>query len=78
MLSRAWSAAARGRGGLVLVTGEAGIGKSALSQALRVEARRSGGLVAAVRCSGAERSLYLQPLAEAVREIVAATGARGR
>lgn len=70
VLSRAWSAAARGRGGLVLVTGEAGIGKSALSQALRVEARRSGGLVAAVRCSGAERSLYLQPLAEAVRDIV--------
>lgn len=70
VLSRAWSAAARGRGGLVLVTGEAGIGKSALSQALRVEARRSGGLVAAVRCSGAERSLYLQPLAEAVRDVV--------
>jgi DNA-binding SARP family transcriptional activator/tetratricopeptide (TPR) repeat protein len=70
VLSRAWSAAARGRGGLVLVTGEAGIGKSALSTALRAEARRSGGLVQVVRCSGAERSLYLQPLAELVRGVV--------
>ncbi|WP_116710017.1 ATP-binding protein [Actinomycetospora cinnamomea] len=70
VLSRAWSAAVRGRGGLVLVTGEAGIGKSALSTALRIEARRSGGLVEVVRCSGAERSLYLQPLAELVRGVV--------
>ncbi len=70
VLSRAWAAAARGHGGLVLITGEAGIGKSALSAALRTEARRSGGLVEVVRCSEAERSLYLQPLAEAVRGIV--------
>ncbi|MDF2977456.1 MAG: hypothetical protein K0S40_2184 [Actinomycetospora sp.] len=70
VLSRAWDAAARGQGGLVLITGEAGIGKSALSAVLRTEARRSGGLVEVVRCSEAERSLYLQPLAEAVRGIV--------
>ncbi|WP_433786392.1 ATP-binding protein [Actinomycetospora sp. CA-101289] len=70
VLSRAWAATARGHGGLVLITGEAGIGKSALSAVLRTEARRSGGLVEVVRCSEAERSLYLQPLAEAVRGIV--------
>ncbi|HET6391655.1 MAG TPA: AAA family ATPase, partial [Blastococcus sp.] len=70
VLSRAWASAARGHGGLVLITGEAGIGKSALSAVLRTEARRSGGLVEVVRCSEAERSLYLQPLAEAVRGIV--------
>jgi DNA-binding SARP family transcriptional activator/tetratricopeptide (TPR) repeat protein len=70
VLSRAWAAAARGRGGLVLITGEAGIGKSALSAVLRTEAGQSGGLVEIVRCSEAERSLYLQPLADAVRGIV--------
>lgn len=70
VLSRAWSETAQGRGGLVLLTGEAGIGKSTLSRALRSEVRRSGGLVEMVRCSSAERSLYLQPLAELVRGVV--------
>lgn len=69
-LSRAWAAAARGHGGLVLITGEAGIGKSALTAVVRTEAGHSGGLVEVVRCSEAERSLYLQPLAEAVRGIL--------
>ncbi|MFC5142870.1 ATP-binding protein [Actinomycetospora rhizophila] len=69
-LRRAWSAATRGHGGLVLVTGEAGIGKSALARVLAGEARDAGATVLEVRCQEAERSLYLQPLAEAVRTLV--------
>ncbi|MEJ2885260.1 ATP-binding protein [Actinomycetospora aeridis] len=69
-LRRAWSAASRGHGGLVLVTGEAGIGKSALARVLAGEARDAGATVLEVRCQEAERSLYLQPLAEAVRTLV--------
>ena len=68
-LRAAWTRAAQGRGHLVVITGEAGIGKSALAAALRSEARATGRVVT-VRCSDAERSLYLQPLADAVREIV--------
>jgi DNA-binding SARP family transcriptional activator len=69
-LRRAWSAATRGHGGLVLVTGAAGIGKSALARVLAGEARDTGATVLEVRCYEAERSLYLQPLAEAVRSLV--------
>lgn len=68
-LRRAWSAATRGHGGLVLVTGEAGIGKSALARVLAGEARAVGGTAVEVRCYEAERSLYLQPLAEAARAL---------
>lgn len=68
-LRRAWAAASRGHGGLVLVTGEAGIGKSALARVLANEARAGNGIVLEVRCYEAERSLYLQPLAEAARKL---------
>jgi DNA-binding SARP family transcriptional activator/tetratricopeptide (TPR) repeat protein len=70
-LHRAWAAASRGHGGLTLVTGEAGIGKSALARVLADEVRTGRGVVVEVRCYEAERSLYLQPLAEAVRELTA-------
>ncbi|MEJ2863909.1 ATP-binding protein [Actinomycetospora flava] len=73
-LRRAWSVATRGHGGLVLVTGEAGIGKSALARVLAGEARDAGATVLEVRCQEAERSLYLQPLAEAVRALVGHQG----
>src|SRR5215218_4032928 len=39
-----------GRGGLVLVGGEAGIGKTALAEALAAEAAAQGGLVLVGRC----------------------------
>ncbi len=68
-LRRLWSAAAAGSPALAVVTGEAGIGKSALVDALAVEVRRSGALVVEVACFEAERSLYLQPLADLVREL---------
>ncbi|MDN5930992.1 MAG: AAA family ATPase [Pseudonocardia sp.] len=62
-----WDEAVDGRSGPVLVVGEAGIGKTALVEALAAVARRSGALVLTGSCREAERSLYLQPLLEAVR-----------
>ena len=66
-LSRAWEAAVARRPRLVLVAGEAGIGKTRLVGALAELAAATGGLVVQARCYEAERSLFLQPLAEAVR-----------
>ena len=69
-LGELWAGAAAGTPVLAVVTGEAGIGKSALVAAFAAEPRRTGALVLAVGCFEAERSLYLQPLVEAVRAVV--------
>ena len=45
VLREAWAAAAAGRPGLVTITGEAGIGKTALAEALATEAAGDGGTV---------------------------------
>jgi DNA-binding SARP family transcriptional activator len=66
-LAGAWRAAVEGRPRMVLVVGEAGIGKTRLAQELAAEARATGGLVLEARCYEAERSLFLQPVAEVVR-----------
>ena len=65
-----WSAAVGGRPGLAVVAGEAGIGKSALVEVLAARARSTGALVLTGSCFEAERSLYLQPLLQAVRGCV--------
>jgi DNA-binding SARP family transcriptional activator/tetratricopeptide (TPR) repeat protein len=69
-LTELWAGAATGSPVLAVVAGEAGIGKSALVTAFATEPRRTGALVLTVGCYEAERSLYLQPLVEAVREVV--------
>jgi predicted ATPase len=51
----------------VLIAGEAGIGKTRLAQAVAELAGATGGMVVQARCYEAERSQFLQPLAEAVR-----------
>ncbi len=66
-----WSDTVGGHGGIAVVLGEAGIGKSALVAALLAEVERSGGLAVGTSCFEAERSLYLQPLAEAIGRIAA-------
>lgn len=71
-----WAGAVAGRPGLALVVGEAGIGKSALVEAVAARARRTGALVLSGSCFEAERSLYLQPLLEAVRGSIARTDPR--
>ncbi len=70
-LLQLWSHAVNGHASMGLVVGEAGIGKSALVGALADQIRQTGGLVLATGCSEAERSLYLQPLVQAVRQAVA-------
>ena len=66
-LAGAWEGAVAGRPQLVLVMGEAGIGKTRLLQAVATLAGATGGMVVQARCYEAERSLFLQPVAEAVR-----------
>lgn len=69
-LTDGWEAAAAGRPSLVLVVGEAGVGKSRLCEELLGLAGRTGGVVAAIRCYEAERSLFLQPVADAIASVV--------
>ena len=68
-LGRLWAGAAVGSAVLAVVTGEAGIGKSALVSTFVAEPRRTGAMVVTVGCFEAERSLYLQPLLEVVRVV---------
>ncbi|GAA4902663.1 tetratricopeptide repeat protein [Actinomycetospora succinea] len=71
-LTERWDAAARGTSGLVLLAGEAGIGKTRLAGEVAGLAAATGGRVAAARCHGAERSLFLQPLVDALGPVLAA------
>ncbi|GEL24225.1 SARP family transcriptional regulator [Pseudonocardia sulfidoxydans NBRC 16205] len=66
VLLDAWTAAVAGRGGLVLLVGEAGIGKTTLADRLRDTATSTGGRVLFTRCYAAERSLFLQPFVDAL------------
>jgi DNA-binding SARP family transcriptional activator/tetratricopeptide (TPR) repeat protein len=65
-LTMAWEKAASGEPGAVLVVGEAGIGKTRLAEALAAEAASAGATVLQSRCYETERSLFLQPVVEAV------------
>jgi DNA-binding SARP family transcriptional activator/tetratricopeptide (TPR) repeat protein len=65
-LTAAWAKAAGGEPGVVLVVGEAGIGKTRLAEALAAEAASAGAMVLQARCYETERSLFLQPVVEAL------------
>jgi predicted ATPase len=56
----------RGRPALVLIAGEAGIGKTRLAAETVRLAGNTGGSVLSVRCQDAERSLLLHPIVEAI------------
>ncbi len=62
-----WTEAVGGHPGLLLVTGEPGIGKTRLTEELAGYARQTGGTVLSARCYETERSLFLQPLVDALR-----------
>lgn len=63
----AWQAAAGGRARLLLVTGEAGIGKTRLAEELITWASRQGVETAMARCYAAEGELPYAPLIEVLR-----------
>jgi DNA-binding SARP family transcriptional activator len=69
-LREAWDRAVAGGSGLVMIIGEAGIGKTALAEDLAAEADTDGATVLRTRCYEAERSLFLQPIAEAIAPLV--------
>ena len=62
-----WGRAVRGNRGLVVVSGEAGIGKSRLVAELTEVAAAEGALIASTRCFGSSGRLPLAPVAEWLR-----------
>ena len=70
VLREAWDRAVAGGSGLVMIVGEAGIGKTALAEDLAADVDTDGATVLRTRCYEAERSLFLQPVAEAVAPVV--------
>jgi DNA-binding SARP family transcriptional activator/tetratricopeptide (TPR) repeat protein len=74
LLLEAWDRAAGGHDGasLTLLLGEAGIGKTRLAEELVATARRTGATVLEARCYEAERSLFLQPVVDAVTRALVA------
>ncbi len=67
VIASVWRDAGDGTGALVLVDGEAGIGKTRLLDAAADLAGSTGGQVLRSRCHPAERSLFLQPYVDALR-----------
>ncbi len=67
LLVSKWQQAAAGRSGLVVVSGQAGVGKSRLVAELATIARDSGAAVATTRCFGLAGRLALAPVAEWLR-----------
>src|SRR4051812_46850085 len=65
-LRAALAQALAGRGALVLIAGEAGIGKTALAEALLAEARVQGALVLVGRCYDLSETPPYGPWAEAL------------
>lgn len=73
-IDRAWGEACAGRGGLVLVEGVGGIGKTRLLDAATDLVEATGGMALRGRCHPAERSLFLQPYVDALRPVLLGPG----
>ncbi|GAA5136201.1 ATP-binding protein [Pseudonocardia adelaidensis] len=67
VLRERWRAATMGSPGLVLVRGDAGVGKSRLMTELADEARRAGAVVTEAQCFGTSGRLALAPVADWLR-----------
>jgi DNA-binding SARP family transcriptional activator len=62
-----WEQVLAGQPGLVLVTGEAGVGKSRLVTEFSMVVARQGGVVASARCFGSSGRIALAPVADWLR-----------
>jgi DNA-binding SARP family transcriptional activator len=62
-----WNRVVEGRPRLLVVTGDAGVGKSRLISELAQKARTDGAVVATTRCFGMARTLALKPVADWLR-----------
>ena len=71
-LTRCWDEATRTAPSCAVVIGEPGIGTTRLLEELASEVRSTGGIVAEARCYDGEESLFLQPIVEVLRSVVAA------
>jgi DNA-binding SARP family transcriptional activator len=77
VLRAAWRAAVAGGPGLAVIAGEAGIGKTTLAERLAAEAGADGATVLRTRCYETERSLFLQPVVEALGPVLRGMTAAG-
>ena len=68
-----WRKARSGRGGLVLVSGEVGVGKTRLAEEFAEQLRGQGVRVMWGRCYEFERTLPYQPIVEALRALPEST-----
>ncbi|HET6654301.1 MAG TPA: AAA family ATPase [Nocardioides sp.] len=66
--SACWGRAAEGHPQLLVVNGDAGVGKSRLVAELGLKARAEGAVVATTRCFGMSGGLALAPVAEWLRD----------
>jgi class 3 adenylate cyclase/predicted ATPase len=70
LLRRAWQQAKDGHGQVVLISGEPGIGKSALAATLLAQLREQGVPRASVRCSAFHTSSAMFPVVEQLRRVI--------
>jgi predicted ATPase len=68
LLQRAWESSCRGRGQVVLIQGEAGVGKSRLVEGLR-EATAQDHIWAAIRCSPFHTASAFHPIIEHLKRV---------
>lgn len=76
-LSELWAAVMRGGGRVVLLEGEAGLGKTRLAEEFVRWAAVEGGTAARGRCFEGQQDMSYGPLLDALRDILEAPGAAG-
>ncbi|MFR9804559.1 ATP-binding protein [Pseudonocardia sp. RS010] len=77
LLQERWRRAAAGRPGLLILRGDAGVGKSRLMTELADQVRRGGAVVAGARCFGTAGRLALAPVADWLRTPAIRSGLTG-